>query len=76
MGLVWLPVKLVLGGVTLAGIAALGYGLGAAAGFCSACSCARQCRAGRPRARTTTDGTVEPGAGSGGSNSAGRTADA
>ncbi len=51
MSLVWLPVKLVLGGVTLAGVATLGYGLGAITGLC----CAGLCRARRPRAETAPD---------------------
>jgi hypothetical protein len=46
MRLVWLPIKLLLGGVTLAGVATLGYGLGALTGLC----CVGLCRAGRPRA--------------------------
>ena len=53
MRLVLLPIKLVLGGVTLAGAAMLGLGLGAVGGAC----CARLCRAGRRRAAS------EPGAG-------------
>ena len=57
MKLVWLPFKLVLGGVTLAGVATLGYGLGALTGLC----CAQLCRAGRPRAGTAPDpGTTTP----------------
>jgi hypothetical protein len=57
MKLVWLPIKLVLGGVTLAGVATLGCGLGAIAGLC----CAQLCRAGRQRAETTPDlGTTPP----------------
>ena len=32
MSLVWLPIKLLLGGVTLVGAATLGYGLGALTG--------------------------------------------
>jgi hypothetical protein len=51
MKLLWLPIKLVLGGVTLAGVATLGYGLGAITGLC----CARLCRARRPRAGTAPD---------------------
>ena len=51
MRLVWLPVKLVLGGVTLAGVATLGYGLGAITGLC----CAGLCRARRSRAETAPD---------------------
>ena len=51
MRLVWLPVKLVLGGVTLAGVATLGYGLGALTGLC----CAGLCRARRPRVETAPD---------------------
>ena len=51
MRLVWLPVKLVLGGVTLAGVATLSYGLGALTGLC----CAGLCRARRPRAETAPD---------------------
>jgi hypothetical protein len=56
MSLVWLPIKLVLGGVTLAGVATLGYGLGAITGLC----CARRCRAGRPRAETVPDPVTTP----------------
>ena len=51
MRLLWLPIKLVLGGVTLAGVATLGYGLGAITGLC----CAQLCRAARPRAGTAPD---------------------
>jgi hypothetical protein len=51
MSLVWLPIKLLLGGVTLAGVATLGYGLGALTGLC----CARQCRAERLRADAVPD---------------------
>ena len=55
MSFVWLPIKLLLlGGVTLAGVATLGYGLGALTGLC----CARQCRAERLRA----DAVPDPGA--------------
>jgi hypothetical protein len=46
MRLIWLPVKLVLGGITLAGAATLGFGLGAVGGAC----CARLCRGERHRA--------------------------
>jgi hypothetical protein len=53
MRLVLLPIKLVLGGVTLAGAAMLGLGLGVVGGAC----CARLCRTGRHRAAS------EPGAG-------------
>jgi hypothetical protein len=34
MSLVWLPIKLLLGSVTLAGVATFGYGLGALTGLC------------------------------------------
>src|SRR5215212_5217943 len=52
MSLVWLPIKLLLlGGVTLAGVATLGHGLGALIGLC----CARQCRAERLRADAVAD---------------------
>jgi hypothetical protein len=53
MKLMCLPLKLVLGGMTLAGVATLGYGFGALTGLC----CTRACRAGRPQAGTA------PGAG-------------
>jgi hypothetical protein len=56
MSLVWLPIKLLLGGVTLAGAATLGYGLGALTGLC----CARQCRAERPRADAVPDPGTTP----------------
>jgi hypothetical protein len=46
MKLVWLPVKRLLGAITLAGVSTLGYGLG----ICSACSYARRGRARRPQA--------------------------
>jgi hypothetical protein len=55
MRLVWLPIKLVLGGVTLVGAATLGYGLGAITGFC----CAGLCRARRPRAETAPDAATK-----------------
>jgi hypothetical protein len=63
MSMIWLPLKLVLGGVTLAGFAALGFGLGTTAGLCSACCCAGPQRAKGSQAETVTDrGTAGPGA--------------
>jgi hypothetical protein len=56
MSLVWLPIKLLLGGVTLAGVATLGYGLGALTGLC----CARQCRAKRLQADAVPDPGTTP----------------
>jgi hypothetical protein len=66
MRLVWLPLKLVLGGVTLAGAAALGCGLGALTGLC----CARLCRAGRTRAEAAPDRGTASTASTAGSSTA------
>jgi hypothetical protein len=63
MNMIWLPLKLVLGGVTLAGFAALGFGLGTTAGLCSACCCAGPRRGKGSQAETATDrGTAGLGA--------------
>ena len=58
MSLVWLPIKLLLGGVTLAGAATLGgYGLGALTGLCCA---RRQWRAKRLQADAVPDPGTTP----------------
>ena len=62
MRLVLLPIKVLLGGAALAGAAALGFGLGALGGVCSA----RLCRGERPRAGPPAErGAAAPGAGEG-----------